>query len=158
MLGHPVHVLKDASNNVNQIPWSQSTSRHIYHNITYKMSRIAKINSATSIALVTGDIKDCMIPASWRKAPWAQWRWIHVQAPAASDPVRICIGACRVGNLEWNAWLFKNMTRERALPHPLVISHTICARGHNTLRSLQDTHHPIVLLAQNIEYVNYIKC
>ncbi|XP_016145669.1 CD99 molecule isoform X2 [Sinocyclocheilus grahami] len=31
------------------------------------MSRIAKINSATSIALVTGDIKDCMIPASWRK-------------------------------------------------------------------------------------------
>lgn len=102
MLGYPEHVLKDASNNVNQIPWSQSTSRHIYHNITYKMSRIAKINSATSIALVTGDIKDCMIPASWRKAPWAQWRWIRVQAPTASDPVRICIGACRVGNLEWN--------------------------------------------------------
>jgi len=39
------------------------------------MRRIAKINSATSIALVTGDIKDCMIPASWRKAPRAQWRW-----------------------------------------------------------------------------------
>ena len=46
-----------------QMPWSQSTSRQMYQRITYRMSRMAKMNSATRMALVTGEMSDCMAPA-----------------------------------------------------------------------------------------------
>lgn len=43
-------------------PWSQSASRQMYHRMTYRMRRMAKTNSATSSAFVTGDTSGCMAP------------------------------------------------------------------------------------------------
>lgn len=42
------------------MPWSQSTSLQMYQRITYRIRRMAKMKSATRMALVTGEMSDCM--------------------------------------------------------------------------------------------------
>lgn len=54
-----------------QMPWSQSTSLQIYHRITYRMRRMAKMKSATRMALVTGEMSDCMSGAEPGRAAWS---------------------------------------------------------------------------------------
>lgn len=85
----------------NQMPWSQSTSLHIYHSITYRMSKMAKINRATRIALVTGDMRDCISAASAKAAQfatvhWGAWMLYHPSRPLGFDGI-----SCTDISREW---------------------------------------------------------
>ena len=92
---------------------SLSRSQQMYHRITQRMSRIAKRNRATKIALVTGATRDCMaLPRGCREvlkegqrreqcrlplAPmerhreWRTFLWASIPgAPARFGP-RVCL-------------------------------------------------------------------
>lgn len=69
-----------------QMPWSQSTSLHIYHSITYRISKMAKINSATRIALVTGDMRDC-ISVKFAIVHWGAYMLYHLSRSLGFDGI-----------------------------------------------------------------------
>lgn len=98
-----------------QMPWSQSTSLHIYHSITYRISKMAKINSATRIALVTGDMRDC-ISVQFATVHWGAWMLYHLSRSLGFDGIS-CTDIPRElfraeditshpekGRLSWSCW------------------------------------------------------
>ena len=79
-----------------QMPWSQSTSRQMYQRITYRMSRMAKMKRATRIALVTGEMSDCMAPAG--RAGRGARRSRPPSAPGAPRRPRASSAVLRAGD------------------------------------------------------------
>jgi len=99
-----------------QMPWSQSTSLHIYHSITYRISKMAKINSATRIALVTGDMRDCISVKFAISVHWGAWVLYHLSRSSGFDGIS-CSDISRDllngditsehlerGRLSWSCW------------------------------------------------------